>query len=53
MANWERPGPRPWSQLVHTSLFVFAGFAPADKSALTERQLIHEFSKRLFHLQQK
>lgn len=53
MTNWGRPGPWPWSQLVHTSLFVFAGCDPADKSALTERQLIQEFPKLLFHLQQK
>lgn len=38
---------------MHTSLFVFAGFDPADKSALNERQLIQEFPKLLFHLQQK
>lgn len=47
MTNWGV------SQLLHMSLFVFAGFDPADNSALTERQLIQEFPKLLFHLQQK
>lgn len=38
---------------MHASHFVLAGFDPADKSALNERQLVQEFPKLLFHLQQK